>query len=274
MTFSSCTNQGHCSTVVTLDLSNNMIRSMHPLRRLGSVAKGLQNLNLSNNDIKMISEVNHLRTASSSISRLLLQNNVCVAKYSTQPTPDKRVDYEKVVRKIFPNLKELDGVEIKSSMPLQPQPNHVPQQFAGVVTAFVTRYMAALNEPNRPNLQYAFFDRSMFSLTVLLGNAHRFPKAYVDMNRNLKGSNMKKGGKEVKTLLFGAAIAPALQAFPTARYVSSQLLQNHPKPPSIDSITPRMWERARGGRAKGGSRSANHHHLFYILYASYVQCIC
>ena len=42
--------EGHCSTMVTLDLSNNMIRAMQTLRRLGNVAKQLQNLNLSNND--------------------------------------------------------------------------------------------------------------------------------------------------------------------------------------------------------------------------------
>eukprot|EP00729_Bicosta_minor_P028267 gene28267-28348_t len=127
------------------------------------------------------------------------------------------MEYEKAVRKTFPDLKELDGVAISSNLPLAPKPNHVPAQFAGLVTAFVTKYLAALNEPNRPNLRFAFFERSMFSLTIMLGGADRFHKTYVQLNRNLKGGKLK-AGKEVNTLLFGAAIAPALQTFPTARY--------------------------------------------------------
>lgn len=39
----------------------------------------------------------------------------------------------------------------------------------------------------------------------------------MQLNRNLK-SNKLKAGKEMQTLLFGAAIAPALATFPTSRY--------------------------------------------------------
>merc|ERR1711871_656931 len=113
------------------------------------------------------------------------------------------MQYEKEVRKVFPDLKELDGVAIASSMPMQPQPNHVPAQFSAVVGEFVNKYLGALNEPNRPNLKFAFFERSMFSLTAMMGGSHRFPKAYVQLNRNLK-SNKLKAGKEMQTLLFGA----------------------------------------------------------------------
>jgi hypothetical protein len=53
------------------------------------------------------------------------------------------MEYEKVVRKSFANLKELDGVAIQSNLPLQPQLNHLPAQFAGVVGAFVNKYLVS-----------------------------------------------------------------------------------------------------------------------------------
>lgn len=149
-----------------------MIRSMHSLRRLGSVAKDMQNLTLANNDIKQMAEVHHIRGAQRSLVRLVLQANPATAKFTdTYGDAAKRMQYEKEVRKVFPDLKELDGVAIASSMPMQPQPNHVPAQFSAVVGAFVTKYLGALNEPNRPNLKFAFFERSMFSLTAMMGGS-------------------------------------------------------------------------------------------------------
>lgn len=118
-----------------------------------------------------------------------MQNNPFIAKYNKPATPAKRMEYEKAVRKTFPDLKELDGVAISSNLPLAPKPNHVPAQFAGLVTAFVTKYLAALNEPNRPNLRFAFFERSMFSLTIMLGGADRFHKTYESDNSAPPPSN-------------------------------------------------------------------------------------
>jgi hypothetical protein len=61
--------EGQCPGMVTLDLSNNMIRSLAPLRRLGHVAKALVNLNLQANDIKATSEITQIKSCAGSLHR-------------------------------------------------------------------------------------------------------------------------------------------------------------------------------------------------------------
>lgn len=66
--------------IVTLDLSNNAIRTLQPLRKLGNVARLLENLSLAGNELKSHGELKHLRSTASSLHRLILNGNPFVAK--------------------------------------------------------------------------------------------------------------------------------------------------------------------------------------------------
>jgi hypothetical protein len=77
------------------------------------------------------------------------------------------------------------------------------------------RYLASLSEPGRPNVHFAFTENSMFSVTTVSGGAD-MPKAYADLNRNLKKS---KAGEEAEGLSRGQKeIVETIQQFPPMRF--------------------------------------------------------
>eukprot|EP00039_Didymoeca_costata_P012379 m.178024 g.178024 ORF g.178024 m.178024 type:complete len:577 (-) comp15464_c0_seq7:2058-3788(-) len=198
--------QSHCSNVKMLNLSNNNIRSLQALQRLVDVAPQLVAVSLENNDIKTLSEINHIKKLPN-LEKLWLVGNECLARFV-----DKRIEYERAVRKHFVKLTELDGSSFTSKQPLEKQQHFVPDELQGIVQGFILKYYACLDEAGRPNLGLAFTEKSVFSSTNLFfGNASRIPALYKAMNRNLKKT---KEDQEVERLYYGSQIIRLLQQLP------------------------------------------------------------
>lgn len=201
-----------CPTIVTLDLGLNGFRSLQCMKGLANAAPKLTNLSFEGNDVKNLGELGHIK-ALTAVRNLVLAGNPGLKKFPK--TAAGRCNYERQIRKFFPELRQLDGAAVSSSVPLAPKEHHLPEQFRGIIGSFVAKYFAALSEPGRPNLPFAFGPTSMFSLTVLTGGS-KLSRVYVEMNRNLQRA---KGGKELKGLFIGQeAIVNALRRLPAARY--------------------------------------------------------
>eukprot|EP00041_Stephanoeca_diplocostata_P031964 m.1008987 g.1008987 ORF g.1008987 m.1008987 type:complete len:496 (+) comp24058_c0_seq65:211-1698(+) len=213
--------EAHCTTMTTLDLSGNGIRSMSELRRLATVAPNLMNLNLENNQLKNLGEVGHIK-GFQNLVRIRLVGNEAILKHSKD-----RVAYEKFLRKMFPLLEEIDGDGMSSRLPLALLGSYVPPEppgIAAIVEAFIVKFFTAMDQPGRPEIADAYTDQSVFSLTLLLFGGIRWPQVYVTSNRNLKDKKIKGEKKIANRMHLGAQIPEILQTFPATAHSAADLV--------------------------------------------------
>ncbi|EGD82978.1 hypothetical protein PTSG_03615 [Salpingoeca rosetta] len=195
--------KANCADVVTLDLSENNIRSFESWKRLGNVAKKLKNLSLATNDIKDLSALSDLRSCRG-IEVLLLLNNPCVVKYSTS-----RERYEKALRRYFRKLTEVDQLPVthtsaskdapKQSLPQQvllaPHENNTgPPELVAGCREFLAKFFSIFDS-KRDQLMHAYKEDATFQLHVpSIGHGKTSLRPYAPPKKKGRSVHTKKQG--------------------------------------------------------------------------------
>ena len=122
------------------------------------------------------------------------------------------------LRGFFPELQTIDGVSMSSSLPVQVQGNHIPEEVDGIVRAFIGKFYGWF-DGDRASLQHGYTADSVWSLTIeSLGSSSKVPANYTALNRNLKKKDVRESEKTVTKLHTGAAIGAAINSFPETNH--------------------------------------------------------
>eukprot|EP01147_Barroeca_monosierra_P000902 gene902-4165_t len=221
--------QENCPDLVSLDLSNNGIYSLDGWRRLGHVAKSLENLSLEGNQLQSIFRLSGIRSCRN-VKTLVLLNNPCAAAFQQD-----RLGYEKAVLKYFRNLKELDGSNVSmpvlaagsktsnASLLLGPSEHNVGPEdiivgcrhfLANLMflssADFAIRYFQ-LYDTHRDKLIHAYQDEATFRLNIPnIGHGRASLRSYAPP---------KKKGRTVDTMKNGPVdIVALLKRFPQTQH--------------------------------------------------------
>ncbi|EFX66035.1 hypothetical protein DAPPUDRAFT_332592 [Daphnia pulex] len=184
----------HIPDVQVIDLSNNKIYSVDQMKPLVTKAVFLKSLNLGNNKLGQITSLDRLQGLK--LEELVLNRNPLCDRFNEQST------YISAVRKRFPKLIKLDGVELPPvisfdigaedvALPLSSGSWFVSDEARQIVLVFLEQYLSVYDSDDRQPLLNAYHDSAIMSLTCSYppgqtANAPSRLDSYMKDSRNLK----------------------------------------------------------------------------------------
>ncbi|OXU19868.1 hypothetical protein TSAR_011956 [Trichomalopsis sarcophagae] len=184
--------QEHIPNLEALNLDSNRIYNIEKLSVLATKFEKLKILYIGDNKIKEIHYLNALKNLH--LEELRLDGNPVVNKYK-----NRRDDYISDVRKTFPKLLKLDGMDLPPPIvfDLEDQKVKLPPiqrmfivqsnaKAQDVATQFLHQYFIVFDSENRQPLLNAYHEHACFSMTVNIQQSSNKYNPYLTESRNLK----------------------------------------------------------------------------------------
>ncbi|XP_066582089.1 nuclear RNA export factor 1-like [Prorops nasuta] len=183
----------HIPNLEALNLDGNKLHIIERLNILNTKFPNLKILYIGDNKIREINQIDVIKDLK--LEELRLAGNPVCSKYKTRQS-----DYISDVRKRFPKLLRLDGIELPKPILFDvaddgvklPPTNRMfvaNAKVQDVASQFLQQYFAIFDSENRQPLLDAYHEHACFSLTVSYAhNTNKF-NPYLAENRNLFRSN-------------------------------------------------------------------------------------
>lgn len=183
----------HIPNVVAIDASNNKIFNLDQMKPLITKTPSLRSLNLGKNKLVQISKLDRL--SGLPLEELILNQNPLCDTFNEQST------YISAVRKRFPKLMRLDGVELPPvisfdigaediQLPASKGNFFISEDSRRVVLIFLEQFLGVYDSDDRQPLLHAYHDAALMSLTCSPPgqSSHSSARldAYLKDSRNLK----------------------------------------------------------------------------------------
>uniref|UniRef100_A0A1B6E508 TAP-C domain-containing protein n=3 Tax=Clastoptera arizonana TaxID=38151 RepID=A0A1B6E508_9HEMI len=179
--------------IMALDLSDNNLSIIEPLRTLAEKAPNFKILHLGKNMFRSVHYFEVLKALT--IEELVLDNNPLCNKYSNQDV------YVRDVRKRFPKLIKLDDCVLPREISFDLEETHKLKPSQGsflcdpsggeIVRQFLEQYYTLYDSNSRAPLVDAYRENALFSLTSTNANSL---SAYASDSRNLYHTPRGKNG--------------------------------------------------------------------------------
>jgi len=158
----------HIPDVQVIDMSQNKIFSVNQMKPLAAKATSLKSLNLGNNKLTQITALDHLQGLP--LEQLILNQNPLCDRFTEQST------YISAIRKRFPKLLKLDGVDLPPvisfdietedvSLPTSQNSWFVSDEVRPLVLTFLEQYLSLYDSDDRQPLLNAYNDSALWSMT-------------------------------------------------------------------------------------------------------------
>ncbi|KAI9557098.1 hypothetical protein GHT06_016896 [Daphnia sinensis] len=184
----------HIPDVQAIDLSTNKIYSVDQMKPLLTKTAFLKSLNLGNNKLGQITSLDRLQGLK--LEELILNQNPLCDRFTDQSS------YISAVRKRFPKLMKLDGVDLPpvisfdigtedATLPPSSGSWFVSDEARQIVLVFLEQYLTVYDSDDRQPLLNAYYDSATMSLTCSYppgqtASASARLDAYMKDSRNLK----------------------------------------------------------------------------------------
>lgn len=184
----------HIPDVQVIDASHNKIFNVNQMKPLATKASSLKTLNLGNNKLTQITALDPLQGLP--LEQLILNQNPLCDRFSEQST------YISAVRKRFPKLLKLDGVDLPPvisfdieaedvRLPPSQSSSFVSDEARLLVLSFLEQYLSIYDSDDRQPLLNAYNDSAVLSMTCSYPSQTSNTSAarldvYMKDSRNLK----------------------------------------------------------------------------------------
>ncbi|GFO03902.1 nuclear RNA export factor 1 [Plakobranchus ocellatus] len=221
----------HIPELSGLDVSNNRIGNLSIMSTLVKGTPNVASLNLGGNQLRAIEELEKIK-GWTNIAELVLDGNDLCSNFKDQST------YTSAVRKIFPKVARLDGIELPPPITFdldtelelpQSQGSHfINDDIKNLVVAFIKDYYAIYDTDRRRDLMPAYHENAQFSMYVCRNPMFEKQSGftnYIEESRNLKriGHYDPPMSFSIQTLLVEAV--PVLRGILPAKCLSTSLLK-------------------------------------------------
>ncbi|KOC68173.1 Nuclear RNA export factor 1 [Habropoda laboriosa] len=179
----------HIPDLEALNLDGNKLQILEKLNVLSKKFKKLKILYIGDNKIKDIYQIDMIKDLK--LEELKLAGNPVCNKYKTRQN-----DYISDVRKRFPKLLRLDGMELPkpilfdvvdegNKMPLSQRMFVANSKAQEIASQFLQQYFLIFDSENRQPLLDAYDEHACFSMTVSYSHNSNKLNRYLIENRNL-----------------------------------------------------------------------------------------
>ncbi|RUS69005.1 hypothetical protein EGW08_023233 [Elysia chlorotica] len=182
----------HIPELSGLDVSNNRLTHLGNLSELVKGTPNVASLNLGQNQLRALEELEKIK-GWANLAELVLDGNDACSSYTNQ------ANYASAVRKIFPKVVRLDGIELPPpitfdldtdvKLPESKGSYFFNDDIKNLVVAFIKDFYAIYDSDRRRDLMPAYHENAQFSLSC--SKNPMFEKqigfsSYIEGSRNLK----------------------------------------------------------------------------------------